>query len=317
MKKKKKPNLCTRITRFSLIVTVMAVIVWIALFKANSILGADALVSSKNSDIEDYDFSNEPKKDNLSVLFAGVDEDGLRTDSIIYAKYDTVNNKLYMMSIPRDTYTTNDLATYKINSIYYGGKHTKEFVKEVENLLDVSIDYYAVIDLKLIPKVVEQIGELDITLDDEVWKLDKNTNKWNFFLPAGKQTLNAEQVETLARNRDYADGDISRGKMQRKIMIALIQNLMSTKNVLKLPKVASTILDNTNTNVTLREAMKYVTELKEIDTSSIVSTSIPLENIAYNVNGVACVLVDKQEARRIVAEDWIYTPPAATTTTQE
>ena len=187
----------------------------------------------------------------------------------------------------------------------------------MENLLDVSIDYYAVIDLKLIPKVVEQIGELDITLDDEVWKLDKNTNKWNFFLPAGKQTLNAEQVETLARNRDYADGDISRGKMQRKIMIALIQNLMSTKNVLKLPKVASTILDNTNTNVTLREAMKYVTELKEIDTSSIVSTSIPLENIAYNVNGVACVLVDKQEARRIVAEDWIYTPPAATTTTQE
>jgi len=258
--------------------------------------------------ILDYDFSQEPKKENVSVLFAGVDKDGLRTDSIIYTKYDTVNNKLYMMSIPRDTYTTNPLATYKINSIYYGGKYTTEFINEIEDLLDVQIDYYAIIDFDTIPAVVKEIGGLTITLDDEIWKLNKKTGDWYFVFPKGKQILNAKQVETLVRNRDYTDGDISRGRMQRKVLTSLIETLMSKKNILKLPSIANVILENTNTNVTVRETMKYISEIKEIDTNEIVSVSMPIQDIAYKVNGTSCVLVDKQEARRIIAEDWVYTP---------
>ena len=273
------------------------------LYKANNVISGVPLAT----EIQEEDYSSEPKKESLSILFAGVDKDGLRTDSIIYAKYDTVNNKLYMMSIPRDTYTTNTLATYKINSIYHGGKYTKEFVEEIETLLDVQIDYYAIINLNTIPSVVEEIGGLKINLDDEIWKLNKKTGKWYLVFSKGEQTLNAEQVETLVRNRDYADGDISRGKMQRKIITALIENLMSSKNILKLPKIANIILENTNTNVTVREALKYVSEIKEININEIVSVNMPIQDIAYKVNGTSCVLVDKEKARRIIAEEWIYT----------
>lgn len=316
MKKKKKKSLCTKITTFSIVVSVICIVLWIILFKINNMMGSNA-VASGNSDIEEYDYSNEPKKENVSILFAGVDKDGLRTDSIIYAKYDTVNNKLYMMSIPRDTYTTNSYATNKINSIYYGGKYTKEFVSEVENMLDVSVDYYAIIDLNMIHTVVDKIGGLKITLDDELWKLNKKTGKWYLVFPKGEQTLNGSQVETLVRNRDYADGDLSRGKMQRKVIAALIDNLMSAKNILKLPSIANTVLENTNTNITVREAMKYVYELKEMNTSSIVSTNMPLEDINYVVGGMACVIVDKKEARRIIKEDWIYTPVDKETLTEQ
>lgn len=304
-KKKNKKTLCRKITIFSFVVTVLSIAIWTLLYKVNTMVGNVAF----SGNIEEYDFSTEPKKENVSVLFAGVDKDGLRTDSIIYAKYDTVNNQLYMMSIPRDTYTTNPLATYKINSIYYGGKYTEEFVYEVEELLDVSIDYYAIINLDTIYSVVKEIGGLTITLDDEIWKLNKKTSEWYFVFPKGEQTLTAEQVETLVRNRDYADGDISRGKMQRKVMTALIENLMSAKNILKLPAIANIILDNTNTNITVREAMKYISEIKEINLQDITSVNMPIENISYTVNGTSCVLVDKEEARRIVLEDWIYTPP--------
>ncbi|MBQ8042549.1 MAG: LCP family protein [Clostridia bacterium] len=310
MKKKKKKSLCTKITIVSLVVTFISVALWTLLYKVNNMVG----IIASNGSIQEYNYSMEPKKDNLSVLFAGVDKDGLRTDSIIYAKYDTVNNKLYMMSIPRDTYTDNPLATYKINSIYYGGKYTKEFVKEIEQLLDVSIDYYAIIDLDTIPAVIEEIDGLTITLDEEIWKLNKDTGEWYFVFPEGEQTLNAEQVETLVRNRDYADGDISRGKMQRKILTALIQNMMSAKNILKLPTIANVILENTNTNVTVREAMKYISELKEINLEDITSVNMPIADIAYKVNGTSCVLVNEQEARRIISEDWIYTIPEENTT---
>lgn len=302
--KKRKKNLCTKITIFSTVVTVLAIAVWILLYKINNITGNSAFTSNN----WDYDFSLEPKKENVSILFAGVDKDGLRTDSIIYAKYDTVNNKLYMMSIPRDTYTTNPLATYKINTIYYGGKYTDEFISEIEELLDVKIDYYAIIDFDTIPAVVKEIGGFTITLDDEIWKLNKKTGEWYFVFPKGEQTLTAKQVETLVRNRDYADGDISRGKMQRKVLTSLIENLMSKKNILKLPSIANVILENTNTNVTVREAMKYISEIKEISVNEIVSISMPIQDIAYKVNGTSCVLVNQDEAKRIIAENWVYTP---------
>lgn len=305
LKKKKNKSLCSKITIFSIVVTILAVTVWTVLYNINGPIDV-AVIYDENG--QEIDFSMEPKKENLSVLFAGVDKDGLRTDSIIYAKYDTVNNQLYMMSIPRDTYTENPLATYKINSIYYGGKYTEEFIEEIEGLLDVKIDYYAIINLDIINVVVDKLGGLNITLEEEIWKYNKKTGEWYFVFPKGEQTLNAAQVETLVRNRDYADGDLSRGKMQRKVMTALIQNMMTPKNLLKLTTIAGDILENINTNLTVREAMKYVSELKDINLNDITSVNMPIDDISYTVNGTSCVLVDEQEARRIIKEDWIYNP---------
>lgn len=303
-RRKKKTSLCSKITVFSLVVTVLSVVLWIVLYKINVTFG-DNIASLINKEEDSY---INLKKETLSLLFAGVDKDGLRTDSIIYAKYDTINDKLYMMSIPRDTYTENPLATNKINSIYYGGKHTDEFVKEIENLLDVKIDYYAIIGLNTIPMIVNEIGGLNITLEKDIWRLNKKTKEWYLEFSKGQHILNANQVEVLVRNRDYADGDLSRGKMQREVIVTLIKNLLSAKNVLKLPSIANIVLENTNTNVTLREAMKYISELKEVKLGEVTSINMPIKDIAYKVNGTSCVLVNEEESKRIIKEDWIYTP---------
>lgn len=305
-KKKKEISLCSKITIFSLLMTVICVVMWVLLYRLNNLIGNNTM--ALNGDIIENNYSLEPKKENISILFAGVDKDGLRTDSIIYAKYDTVNNKLYMMSIPRDTYTSNPLATYKINSIYNGGKRTQEFIWEIEELLDVTMDYYAIINLDTISLVVEELGGLKINLDDEIWKLNKKTGSWYLALPKGEQVLNSQQVEMLVRNRDYKDGDLSRGKTQRQVIVALIKNMIFAENILKLPQIASIVLKDINTNVTVREVMKYISELKEINIHNIISANMPIENISYTVNGTSCVLVDEEEARRIITEEWVYTP---------
>jgi len=300
--KKKKRTLCDKITIFCIITTILSVLVWIILFNVNNMIGTGEIIVAGNNGI-----SNEPKKENLSILFAGVDKEGIRTDSIIYAKYDTVNNKLYMMSIPRDTYVDHPLTENKINTIYRGGKYKEEFITVVEEMLDVEIDYYAVINLNVVSDVVKEIGGLKITLDKEVWKLNKKTNEWYLAFPKGEQTLNAKQVETLVRNRDYAMGDIERGNMQRKVIAALIQNLMKPKNILNINDIKDAVIKNTDTNVTVREIMKYIGEVKEVDLNNITSTSMPLYDINYVVNGTSCVLVNEEKARKIIAEDWVYT----------
>ena len=68
------------------------------------------------------------------------------------------------------------------------------------------------------------------------------------------------------------------------------------------------VLNNTNTNITVREGMKYLGEIKEVDLKNVVSTNMPLLDINYVVDGTACVLVNKEKARKIIKEDWVYTP---------
>jgi hypothetical protein len=54
--------------------------------------------------------------------------------------------------------------------------------------------------------------------------------------------------------------------------------------------------------------MKYLGEIKEVDLKNVVSTNMPLLDINYVVDGTACVLVNKEKARKIIKEDWVYTP---------
>lgn len=312
--KKAKGNIYTKLTKVYLVVAVLGMLVWWGLCKANSLMGNSVVTStdSNGNVVSKVEIAqDEPKKDVVTMLFCGTDEGGYRTDTIIYAKYDTITNKLYMISVPRDTYTTNWRAYLKINSIYQGGKYTQPLLDEVETLLAVDpIDYYMIIDLDMIQTMVEKIGGLEITEEiREIWWNFQEYNYYYFELPTDGSRLNSEQVEKLVRYRGYVDGDISRGNMQKAVIKQLIKQLMSSENIYNLPDIISTAVESTNTNVTLRDAMKYVSELKEIDLDNIVSSAMPVINLGYYPQatednptyGQSCVLVNKTEARKLVA----------------
>lgn len=304
---KKKKNLCLKIGNTCLVISIICLGIYYGIYKLNTMMGnnidfSEVLETSMLEGVE--------KKDEVTLLFAGTDESGLRTDSIIFMKYDTIHNKLYMMSIPRDTYSTNKYAYKKINNIYTGGRHVDSLVDEVGSMLGKKVDYYCVMNLDLIAGVVDEIGGLDIDIKEEVWKKNKKTKEWYLFLKPGRQTLNAKQVEKLVRNRDYAQGDIKREKVQREVMVTLIENILKTKNIMKLPGIVKEIVNNTNTDIDVREALAYAAEVKEVDTKNVESTVMPWEY--YTLNGVSYVKVDKQKASDIINEKWVYKAKEAT-----
>lgn len=316
--KKAKRNAFTRLTKLYTAVAIMGIVAWFALYKVNAMLGVNTTVTvdEQGNKVTQVNLTqDEPKKDVVTMLFCGTDEGGYRTDTILYMKYDTINNQLYMLSIPRDTYTTNWRAYLKINSIYQGGKYTQALLDEVETLLAVDpIDYYMIIDLDMIPVMVEKIGGLEATQEmRDIWWNYQEANHYYFELPPNGTRLNAEQVEKLVRYRSYVDGDISRGNMQKAVVKQLLKQLMSSENIYNLPSLIGVAVDSTNTNVTVRDAMKYVSELKEINLDNIISSAMPVINLGYYPQataedptyGQSCVLVNKTEARKVVAS-WTY-----------
>lgn len=321
--RKAKRNAYTVLTKIYIAVIIVGVIAWGVMYKVNTLMGLNATVSvdeNGNSLTKIELVQDEPKKDTVTLLFCGTDESGYRTDTIMYMKYDTINNQLYMLSIPRDTYTTNWRAYLKINTIYQGGKYTQALLDEVETLLAVDpIDYYIVINLGMIPTMVEAINGLEVTEEMiEIWSHYQKMDEYYFKLPANGERLNAAQVEKLVRYRQYLDGDISRGNMQKAVIKQLIKQLISSENIYSLPSLISTVIDSTNTNITIRDAMKYISEIKEINLDSIITSAVPITNLGYYpqateeepTKGQSCVLVNKTALRRVVA-NWVYKEPAS------
>lgn len=325
LEKKAKRNAFTRLTKLYIAVSIIGIVAWGILYKVNSIMGVNTVTSvdENGNEITQIELvQDEPKKDVVTFLLCGTDAGGYRTDTIIYAKYDTINNQLYMISVPRDTYTTNRYAWLKLNTIYQGGKHLDALMDEVESILAVDpIDYYMVIDYKMIRTMTETIGGLVVTQEiRDIWDNFQEYNNHYFTLPANGERINGTQVENLVRYRSYVDGDISRGKMQKVVIKQLIKQLMSSENIYNIPSIISMAVESTNTNVTVRDAMKYISELKEIDLDNIISSDMPITSLGYYPQGTeedptygqSCVLLNKTEARRVVA-GWVYKAPNTAT----
>lgn len=321
LKKKAKRNAFTKLTKLYITISVLGIIAWVVLYKVNSIMGVNTVTSvdENGNEISQIELvQDEPKKEVVTFLLCGTDAGGYRTDTIIYAKYDTINNQLYMISIPRDTYTTNRYAWLKLNTIYQGGKHMNALMDEVESILAVEpIDYYMVIDYKMIRTMTEKIGGLIVTQEmRDIWSRFQEYNSHYFKLPANGERIDGYQVENLVRYRSYKDGDISRGRMQKVVIKQLIKQLMSSENIYNIPSFISLAVDSTNTNVTVRDAMKYVSELKEIDLDNIITSDMPITNLGYYpqateeepTKGQSCVLLNKNAARKLVA-GWVYKAP--------
>lgn len=290
--KKKKKNKYKKLSFVFMVFSIIGTALWGMLFAANNVVSKDTL-SAISQSISGQDSI----KEEISFLIAGTNEN--LTDSIIYGKYNTKTNKLYMMSIPRDTYTTNEACIgNKINSIYRG-KNLQPFINEIEELLDVNIDYYGIYDNSFVREVVDSIGGVEIYVPQKM----HYKSSMEVVLEEGTQVLNGKEAELFVRFRSgYANADLGRVEAQRNFIKAFIKTALSKQNITNIPKIIKIALENIKTNATTREIMKYANEIKEINIDEIESITMP--NSPEYINGLSYVIANKEEARRIISEDW-------------
>ena len=167
----------------------------------------------------------EPLKDNVSILFIGVDESELRSQSDSNSRSDallvaTLNNKeksVKLVSIPRDSYVyvpdrgRNDKITH---AHAFGG--TRGTIDTVEGALDIPIDYYVKMNFNAFIEVVDALGGIDAEVPYDYTELDENDQR-TIQLEKGMQHLDGKHALALARTRKL-DSDIERGKRQQMII---------------------------------------------------------------------------------------------------
>lgn len=193
------------------------------------------------------------KGEPVSVLAMGTDVGALNrgntggnTDSLELFTINPKTKKITMTSIPRDTLVrvpTSDGPTYvKINAAYsIGGP--KKTVKAVSELLDVPIDYYAVINMGVLKKVVNTLG--GVTVDNPF----AFTYEGHHF-KKGKQHLNGELALKYSRMR-YSDpnNDYGRQKRQQQIIESVIQKFKKSGSIGTANNILDAVKDGVKTNI--------------------------------------------------------------------
>lgn len=203
------------------------------------------------------------KSEKINILLLGVEEDP-RTDTIIFVSLDMKNKTVNMISIPRDTYyyiegyESGDHR--KINAAYARNREVGS-IKAVENILNISIDYYITVKYTAIQKIVDLIGGVEVDVPS-----------WFDNIPTGLQTLNGKQAVNFLRGRKgYPSGDIGRIKAQQEFILNAIKKALSSNIIL----VAKEAFNEVKTDMDLKDVLYYTYKLLGMDIEDISMYTLP------------------------------------------
>ncbi len=235
----------------------------------------------------------------------GSGHDGAQlTDSIMIISIDQENGDVVMTSLPRDLKAgATCTATGKINEVYWCNNQSGDdeeagvnaLMKKVEEILGIEFQYYAHVNWGALVTVVDTIGGITVTLDEDI--MDYYYTK--AVIPAGVPTdLDGAGALGLARARHGTNGgDFSRGTSQQKILIA-IKDKIKAKGVsfTDAINIMNSLGDNLRTNLKIEEMKTSMHLLDEFDFDSM--RQIPLSDwtkgITYmttaNINGISYVV---------------------------
>jgi LCP family protein required for cell wall assembly len=291
--KKKLGAIFFRVVVITSIISVALIGVIAAAYKLFIYQGEDRGGESKTKGV-----IQKEKDINQTIAIFGVDKDGYRTDVIFVVNYNSKTNKAKIVSVPRDTmvewseeqqqklneYKGSSVSVSKINEMTsYGGiENIRDFtIDEIENILDIKIDHYAIVTIDAFRKTVDAIGgvEVDVpVLEGDGLHYDDYAQDLHIHLNPGIQQLDGEQAEGLVRFRKgYAEGDVGRIRTQQLFLEAFAKKLMNPAILTKLPQIVPVIFTTIKTDMPLTEIPQYYAYIKKFDLAQLNFKIIPGE----------------------------------------
>jgi polyisoprenyl-teichoic acid--peptidoglycan teichoic acid transferase len=208
----------------------------------------------------------EPYKDNVSVLFIGVDDSesrndaNSRSDALMLATLNNHDKSIKLLSIPRDSLVYIPEVGYqdKITHAHaFGGVEAS--IETVEELLDIPVDYFVKMNFNAFIDVVDALGGITVDVPYERIELDENDKK-TIHLKPGLQNLDGRHALALARTRK-ADSDIERGKRQQVILKSMIEKAGSVSSVGKYGEVIDALGNNMTTDLSFDDMKAMIAYL--------------------------------------------------------
>lgn len=208
-----------------------------------------------------------------TVFLAATDKAGTLTDVMMVMRYDTNNQTVGVVSIPRDTL----VARQKGNPhLVYGGGGMEQRIEDVSDMLGVPIDCYVKVNIKGFINLVNYLGGIDFYIPCDM-NYDDPAQDLSIHYTKGARHLDGQQAMEVARFRKNNDGsgytDVGRTETQQKLLIALAKKVLSWNSLTKINGFVEIFNDNVDTDLSLNEMLYFASQAVNLDPSSGVETA--------------------------------------------
>jgi len=275
--------------------------------------GGKAPALASNVDINQLKGEGDGRINILLLGIGGPGHDGPDlTDTIMVASIDPVNNKVALLSIPRDLWVKIPNNGYqKINAAYPDGKMESKAKtlagKEQDglNLLDqtlepvigIPIHYHAVVDFPAFKDMVDALGGVNVNVTEQLYdpSIAWENNNSAIIAKPGLQVMHGQQALLYARSRETSS-DFARGQRQRQLLVAIKDKALSLgtfSNPIKVSNLLSSLGNNVYTDFSVNDMSRLYQIMKNVPSSSVSSIDLVTPPHNYlttgNINGLSVV----------------------------
>jgi LCP family protein required for cell wall assembly len=155
-----------------------------------------------------------------------------RSDSMMLVTIDPITRQAGMLSIPRDLWVEIPGFDHnRINTAYMLGEAYKLpgggpalACQTVEEVVGVPVDYYAVIDFNSFENVIDEIGGIDVLVEQPV-KISP-IGRLSINLEAKAYHFDGAEALAYARVRKAAGDDFGRARRQQQVVMAVLDRIV-------------------------------------------------------------------------------------------
>lgn len=192
-------------------------------------------------------------EDPISVLLVGMDSGNGRTtgeqntDALILLTLNPKTGSAKMLSIPRDTYS--EQVGTKINAAY-GQGGIEATIGAVQELLNVPVDYYALVNMTGLVNIVDSLGGIQV--DNPL-----SFSNMGYSFPQGRITLHDGQEAMAYIRMRYEDpeGDFGRARREQVVLRGILDSLRSVQSLTHLKDLSDIVRQNVRTDLQLSDMM--------------------------------------------------------------
>lgn len=211
----------------------------------------------------------------INGLFIGFDTSGGLTDVLMVGHIDPKENKVQLISIPRDleiyfdeepfktikeNNPKNRIAHAKINNIYsligWDERALEDVRLIVEGITGLEIDYIMTIDTSGLREVVDAVGGVEFDVPQRMYYMDP-VQDLQIDLQPGLQHLDGDKAEQLVRYRKYKMGDLQRIQVQQAFIAAMVDQVLGSRDFNQISKLVSKGYKYIDTDFGMVVMLKY------------------------------------------------------------
>ena len=197
-----------------------------------------------------------------NVLVLGLDDavnmdhdEEKRADAILLISMENATGKVRILNIPRDTWVEmpQNKGETRLSNVYAVGG-APLMVRTINQMFDISIHQYVVIDLATFGRIVDAVGGIDLYVEQNM-DYDDPEAELSIHMRQGYRHLDGKGAEYYLRYRSDDLGDLGRTQRQQKFVKAFYAKLLRVDTLPKIPAIADIIKQNVTTSAELFDSV--------------------------------------------------------------